>query len=104
MRVAAPLERRLGRRGRVAAIALEVGVEPPHPCPNPLDGLALPVVEADQLVDEPLGVDPAQRVSADVELTGVITDDNGLTEVSMIDHAAPQRPFGGDLHRIGVDL
>ena len=49
-------------------------------------------------------VDPAQRVSADVELTGVITDDNGVTEVSMIDHAAPQRPFGGDLHRIGVDL
>ena len=36
------------------------------------------MVEADQLVDEPLGVDPAQRVRADVELAGVVADDDGI--------------------------
>ncbi len=72
------LERRVGLRRRLPAVRLEIGIEPPQPRPDPLDGLALPVIEADQLVDQPFGVDPAQRVMADVELTGVVTDDDGI--------------------------
>ena len=82
--------------------AFKSGVEPPHPRPDPRTRLPLAVVEADQLVDEPLGVDPAQRVRADVELAGVVADDDGILEQAMGDHAAPQRAFGGDLQRIGM--
>ena len=39
---------------------------------------------------------------ADVELAGVVADDDGILEQAMGDHAAPQRAFGGDLQRIGM--
>ncbi len=55
-------------------------------------------------MDEPLGVNPAQRVLANVELTGAITDDHGLAQQAVRNDAAHERPFGGDLDRIGVDL
>ena len=84
--VKAGLKLPLSARSGIAAICLQVGVEPPHPRPDPRARLPLAVVEADQLVDEPLGVDPAQRVRADVELAGVVADDDGILEQAMGDH------------------
>ena len=55
--VKAGLKLPLSARSGIAAICLQVGVEPPHPRPDPRTRLPLAVVEADQLVDEPLGVD-----------------------------------------------
>jgi hypothetical protein len=55
------------------------------------------------LWDQALGMDPAQRMAADVELTGVVADDDGVGEEAVIKDAAPQRALGGDAHRIGSD-
>src|SRR3954470_1431949 len=59
-------------------VGLEVGVEPPDQAAHVLLGGPLRVAEGLQLVDQALGVDPAQCVLADVELPGVITDDDRL--------------------------
>ena len=61
------------------------------------------VVGGDELVDEPLGVDPAQRVDADAELAGVVGDDDGLAEQALGLDRAPQRRFAGHAHRVGRD-
>ena len=62
--IEAPVERALAGRGRVAAAGLEVGVEPPQPRPDPLQRRALSLGEADQGMDQALGVDPTERVMA----------------------------------------
>ena len=41
---------------------------------------------------------------ADVELAGVVTDDHRIPQEAVRNHATHERPFGGDLNRIGVDL
>ena len=65
---------------------------------------ALVVGERVELVDEPLCVDPTQRVQTDRELAGVIADNHGVAEKVMRLNAAPQRPFRGDLHRVGFTV
>jgi hypothetical protein len=40
-------------------------------------------------------------VLADVELAGVITDDDRLVQEAVSGHRAPQRALGGDSHRVG---
>ena len=40
-------------------------------------------------VDQPLGMHPAQRVTADIERAGVVADDHGVAQVSVTRHAAP---------------
>jgi len=56
-----------------------------------------------KFVNQALGMDPAQAVLADVELTGIIADNHGVGQKAMRLDAAPQRPLGGDQHRIGID-
>ena len=41
---------------------------------------------------------------ADVELAGIVTDDHRVPQEAVRNHAPHERSFGGDLHRIGVDL
>ena len=41
---------------------------------------------------------------ADIELTGVITDDHRVGQKTMRFDAAPQGSFGGNHERIGMDL
>lgn len=62
------------------------------------------VGEGVELVDEALGVDPAQTVPADVELAGVVADDHGIGQEAVRRDAAPQRALGGDAHGIGGHL
>ena len=62
------------------------------------------VGEGVELVDQPLGMDPAQGVAADLELAGIVADDHRVAEQAVRLDAAPQRAFGGDQHGIGRDL
>jgi hypothetical protein len=57
-------------------------------------------VEGVELMDQPLGMDPAQAVATDIELTGIVADDDGVLEQPMRLDAAPERPLGRDQHRI----
>lgn len=57
-----------------------------------------------QLMDQTLGVDPAQRVLTDVELPGVVADHDRLAQEPVCAHRAPQRALGGDAHRVGRHL
>lgn len=54
-------------------------------------------------MDQSLGMDPAQSMLDDLELAGVIADNDGVAEQAVLLDAAPERAFGGDLHRIGHD-
>jgi hypothetical protein len=67
----APLVRR-------AAVGLQVGVEPPDQGAQELLRSVLPVGEGIELMDQPLGMDPAQSVPVDGELAGVIGQDGGV--------------------------
>ena len=55
-------------------------------------------------MDQTLGMDPAQGMRADFELTGIIADDHRLGQQAVGLDAAPQGRLGGDQHRIGADL
>ena len=102
-------------RGRRGPVGLEVGIEPPDQAAKRTDAQqsgqpaqaahsllsgALLVGEGLQLVHQPLGMDPAEGVLADVELASVVTDDHRLVEEAMRGHRPPQRSLGGDAHRI----
>jgi hypothetical protein len=63
-------------------------------------GGPLRVGEGLQLMHQALGVDPAQRVRADVELPGVVVDDDRLAQETMRGDGALQRTFGGDAGRV----
>ncbi len=80
--------------GRPLAVGLEVGVEPLDPRPDPLLGLGLPSGEAVQPVHQPLGVDPAERMIPDLELPGVVAEDDAARQQPMAGDAAPERAQG----------
>ena len=90
--------------GRMLAIGFEIAIEPPDQRARSALSLALFIREGVELVNEALGMDPAQAVRADVELPGVIADDDGVGQEAMRLDAAPQGALGGDHDRIGVDL
>src|SRR5260370_41472438 len=69
-----PLER------RIPLVGLEIAVEPPDQASQALLRRAVPVGEGVELVDQPLGVNPAQPMAADIELAGIVADDDGLLE------------------------
>ena len=81
--------------------SLQVAVEPPDQLPHEIDGTALRRGDRQELVDQPLGMDPAQGVRTDAELSGIIRHDHCVAEQAMLADGAPHRPLGGDLHRIG---
>ena len=92
-------KRCLARLRWVAAIGFEVGIEPPYQAAHALLSSTMPVGEGVELVNQPLGMDPAQTVATDIELAGIVANDHGLLEEAMGLDAAPQCPFGGDQHR-----
>jgi hypothetical protein len=55
-------------------------------------------------VHEALGMHPAQRMTPDHELTGIIADDHRLGQEAVCLDRTPERALSGDAHRIGVDL
>jgi hypothetical protein len=45
-------------------------------------------------------VHPARGLPADIELTGVIADDDGLGQKAVCLYTGPERAFRGDPHRV----
>src|SRR5271165_6839217 len=91
--------RRASKRSRVAKPVLQ-----PKMRSNRADKVALRVGERIEFVNQTFGVDPAQAVRANIELAGVVADDHGVGQQTMRLDAAPQSPFSGDQHGIGMDL
>ena len=85
-------------------MGLEIAVEVPDQLTHSGLGGAVLAGEGVELVNQALGMDPAQAVLADVELTGVIADDHGVGKEAVRFDAAPQRPLGGNHHRVRIDL
>ena len=86
----------------MAAVRLEIGVEPPDQGAHALPGRrGWPIGERIELVDQPLGVHPAQAVRADGELAGVVADDHRVGQQPVrltLPHSAPSvaiRPGSG---------
>ncbi len=73
-------------------IGFEVAIEPPDQRARSALGRTLRIGEGIELVNEALGMDPAQAVRADVELPGVVTDDDGVGQEAMRLDAAPKDP------------
>src|SRR5215210_6493671 len=93
---------------RVCLPRLEVAVEPPDQLPCRLNGLSLSPRRWDQLMNQALGVNPAQGVGAQPELAGVVGHDHGAAQQPMMADRAPQRALGRDRdrwwgHAQGVD-
>ena len=66
--------------GRLLPIGFEVGVETPdHPAHSLLGGV-LVVGEGIEPVHQAFGVDPAQRVAADIELAGIIAENDRIAQ------------------------
>jgi len=83
---------------RVGAVGVQRGVERPDERADLLLCGTLGLGEAVELVQQPLGVDPAQRVRADCKLASVVADDDCLAQQAMRLDTAPERAFGGDPH------
>ena len=62
------------------------------------------VGEGVQLMHQPFRMHPAQRMMADVELSGIIAQHHGVAEEFVRLNAAPQSALGGDPHRVGRDV
>ena len=54
------------------------------------------VGERIQFMHQPLRVNPTQRMAADVELPGIITQNHGIAQEFVCLNATPQRPLAGD--------
>src|SRR5271165_2923811 len=91
---------RIGRR----LVVLQLAIEPPDHPSRDLDSVALSVVGGEEVVDEPLGGHPAQRMLADTELPGAVGDDDGPADETLLFDRPPHRRFAGRAHRIGRDL
>ena len=59
--------------------------------------------EAVELVHKTLAMDPAQGVAADVELAGVVADNDHVAQEAVGLDAAPQRALRGDQQGVGLD-
>ena len=82
-----------GRR-RLVLVELQVGVEPPHQLTLQVDQPLLLGGDADQPPEVTLGMDPAQGVGEDVELAGVVGDDDGVGQQAARDDRADQGGLG----------
>jgi hypothetical protein len=67
----------------------EIVVEQPDQGADPALRGALGVGEGIEFVDQTFGMDPAQAMLTDVELTGVVADDHGVGEQTMRLDGAP---------------
>src|ERR1700694_1054160 len=97
-------ERGLALRGWTLAIGFEIAVERPDRGAHGGLGGAVLRREGVELVNQAFGMDPAQGMPADIELAGVVADDDALAQETVGLDAAPQRALGGDQHRVGIDL
>jgi hypothetical protein len=60
------------------------------------------VREGVELVNQALGMNPAQAVLANIELPSIVADDYTVAQKAVGLDAAPQRTFGDDQHGSGL--
>src|SRR5882724_10173414 len=102
--VEAGAQLRLATRRWIGLVGLKVAIEPPDEAAYALLGGALEVGERIELVDQTLGMHPAQAMLPDVELSGVITDNRRADQETVRRDAAPESAFAGDAGRVGRHL
>ena len=90
--------------GGRTTIGLKITVEVPDQLADAGLGGAVLRGEGIELVNQALGMNPAQTMLADIELTGVVADDHGVGEEAVCLDAAPQRRLGGDHRGVRIDL
>ena len=56
-----------------------------------------------ELVDQSLGVNPAQTVMSDIELVGIVAGDDSVAQEAMRLDRTSQGSFSGNFYRIGRD-
>lgn len=78
-------------------------VETPHEIANGIDLPGLARCGWHQLVQETLGVNPAQRMVGYPELPGIIGDNNGAAQKSVVTDAATDAGFAGNADQPGVE-
>src|SRR5579863_3530905 len=88
---------------RIALVSLEVSIIPPDQTSLQIQRATVRIAERLQLVDKPLGVDPALRMIANSELARTIGNDHRVPEQTLVTYGTPERCFGGYLDRIGLD-
>src|SRR5712691_10883406 len=87
------------RRG-VGFVSLEIAVKPPDERAHALLRRVLPLAKGVELVDQALGMHPAQAMPPEIELSGVIADNSCRGQETMRPDAAPQSALGGDTDRV----
>ena len=65
---------------------------------------AVLVREGVELVNQALGMNPAQAVLANIELPSIVADDYTVAQKAVGLDAAPQRTLGDDQHGVRIDL
>jgi len=86
------------------AICLEIGVKPPDQGADPFLGPPRRIGKGVELMNEPFGMNPAERVFPDIELPGIVGQDDRAVEEAVGHDGSPQRAFGGDADRVGMNL
>ncbi len=56
-----------------------------------------------ELMHQPFGMDPAQRMATDIELSSIIAQHHRIAEEFVRLNAAPYGTLGGDPNRVGRD-
>src|SRR5258708_30495018 len=95
---------RLALLGWMPAIGGGMAMDGPDQRADAALGDAVLIREGVELVNEAFGMNPAQAVLTDIELAGVIADDDGVGQKAMHLDAAPQGALGRDQHRIRIDF
>ena len=77
-------------------MGLEVGIERPDLTADPRLILAMSLIERDELVHQPFGMHPAQRMEQDGELAGPVADDHQIERDALLDQLAEQQALGAN--------
>ncbi len=80
----------------VELVIFEVSVEVPELFTDPFELFGLDVIERQQGLEVTLGVEPAKCMLLDVELSGIVADDDEFGWEAVLDEATEEGGFGGD--------
>ena len=80
-------------------VGFQVPIQSPDLLPDPGDGLPVRLVQGQQVLQRPFGMDPAQAMNEQIKLPGIVTEHVHLHVKALRHQAADQGTFGGQSHR-----
>ena len=93
-----------GAAGRgLALVAEKIAVQSPDQSPDFFLRPPVVVGYGRELVDQPLGMNPAQDMMSDIELAGIVAGDDAVAQKTMRLDRPPKGSFSGDFHWLGHD-